>query len=58
MTIKAKLGAGVWDMLVCEECALSGAGPDVDLEWTEPEPGITDECPNCQSTRMVHEERG
>lgn len=40
--MKAKLGAGVWDLLFCEECKHSWADQDVDYEWTDdPEPATT-----------------
>ena len=58
MGIKAKIGAGVWDMLTCEECGHSWTASDLDLEWTdEPETGAV-ECPGCHSDRVVREERG
>jgi hypothetical protein len=58
MAIKAKLGAGQWDMLVCEACGQNWAGLDVDPEWTdEPESGQTD-CPACGSDKVIREERG
>ena len=58
MSIKAKLGAGEWDMLVCEECDNSWHATDIDPTWTDdPEWGET-ECPNCSSTKVLREERG
>lgn len=56
--MKAKLGAGVWDLLVCQECGASWTEQDVNLEWTDqPEPGEVS-CPTCHSTKVVREERG
>ena len=58
MSIKAKLGAGVWDFLMCEDCNHYWTRPDVNPEWTDdPEQGIS-ECPCCGSSRVVREERG
>ncbi len=58
MGVKAKIGAGVWDMLTCEDCGNSWTSSDVDFEWTDdPEAGAI-ECPGCQSHRVVREERG
>lgn len=58
MAIKAKIGAGQWDYLVCEECDHTWHGLDIDAEWTDdPEPGGT-ECPSCDSTKVSREERG
>lgn len=59
MAIKAKLGAGVWDMLICEDCSHMWTAPDVDLEWTDdPDNHSADECSACHSTRVIREERG
>lgn len=56
--MKAKLGAGVWDLLFCEECGHSWTDNDIDYEWTdEPEPGHH-HCPNCSSIKVAREERG
>jgi ribosomal protein L37AE/L43A len=58
MAIKAKIGAGVWDMLFCENCGYHWAGMDIDLTWTDdPEPGGI-HCPRCESDKVVREERG
>ncbi len=58
MGIKAKLGAGEWDMLTCEECGHQWASSDVNYEWTDdPEDGGI-ECPGCSSPKVVREERG
>ncbi len=58
MAIKAKLGAGVWDFLICVDCNASWTDHDVDHEWTDdPEAGVV-ECPRCQSTKVIREERG
>ncbi|MGH2731164.1 MAG: hypothetical protein ACRDJI_11240 [Actinomycetota bacterium] len=58
MTVKAKLGAGQWDLLFCEDCGHSWNDHDIDYEWTdEPESGEA-YCPGCQSTHVVREERG
>ena len=58
MSIKARLGAGQWDILVCEECQHTWNMPDIDPTWTdEPEPGDA-ECPACFSTKVTREERG
>ena len=58
MGVKAKIGAGMWDILTCEACGNSWTGADVDLEWTDdPEAGAV-ECPACHSERVVREERG
>jgi hypothetical protein len=59
MAIKAKLGAGVWDWLICQECDHSWTAPDLDLEWTDdPERDLNDTCPTCGSSNVVREERG
>ena len=57
---RVKLGAGVWDLLVCEDCNHSWTDNDLDLEWTDdPEPGgLGTQCPHCQSDRVTREERG
>lgn len=58
MGIKARLGAGQWDILFCQDCERSWSGEDVSLEWTdEPEQGGI-ECPGCHSRKVVREERG
>jgi len=58
MAIKAKLGAGVWDILCCEECEQTFSTEDVEYEWSD-EPETTDlTCPSCGSDRLVREERG
>lgn len=58
MGVKARLGAGVWDLLSCEDCGHSWTDNDVNHEWTdEPEPGDT-HCPSCGSAKVVREERG
>lgn len=58
VAIKARLGAGVWDMLVCEDCSNIWSAPDVDYEWTDdPESELSD-CPRCHSNKVVREERG
>ena len=58
--IRAKLGAGVWDRLFCEECHHSWTEHDIDYEWTdEPEPGGPGiHCPHCHSSCVTREERG
>ena len=59
MSIKARIGAGVWDFLLCQDCDHYWTAPDVDLEWTDdPEADPIDECPSCGSTKVVREERG
>ena len=58
MAIKAKLGAGQWDLLVCEDCGHNWTALDVDPEWSdEPEAGLA-ECPTCSSHEVIREERG
>ena len=58
MAVKAKIGAGVWDALFCEDCSHSWAGEDLDHEWTDdPEAGAV-ECPQCHSGKVAREERG
>ena len=58
MAIKARLEAGVWDMLTCEDCGHFWTAADIDFEWTDdPEMGQI-ECPGCHSSRVVREERG
>jgi hypothetical protein len=59
MAIRAKLGAGVWDLLVCLECTHYWTAPDMNLEWTDdPEVEVSGECPCCGSGAVVREERG
>lgn len=56
--VKARLGAGQWDILVCEECGHTWHTEDLDPEWTDdPEHGDT-QCPNCSSAKVTREERG
>lgn len=58
MAIKAKIGAGVWDSLHCEDCDHSWTAEDIDYEWTDdPEAGGVD-CPQCHSYKVTREERG
>ena len=59
MGIRARIGAGEWDLLVCEACGHIWQDPDIDPAWTdEPELGHA-ECPSCHETRrIVREERG
>lgn len=58
MAIRAKLGAGEWDMLLCQACGHYWLDKDIDPRWTdEPEEGHAD-CPTCFSTDVVREERG
>lgn len=58
MAIKAKLGAGEWDILTCEECGHHWTGSDLDFEWSDdPEAGQV-ECPGCNSRKVIREERG
>ncbi|MDQ3986416.1 MAG: hypothetical protein M3280_07960 [Actinomycetota bacterium] len=58
MGIKAKLGAGVWDMLFCEACGHFWTDGDLDYEWTDdPDRGHVN-CPSCHSDRVTREERG
>lgn len=58
MAIKAKLGAGEWDMLFCQDCDNTWHGLDSDPTWTDdPEHGAT-ECPECHSNNVMREERG
>ena len=58
MAVKAKIGAGVWDLLHCEECEHSWTAEDINCEWTdEPEAGGID-CPHCHSHKVTREERG
>ena len=60
MAIKARLGAGEWDMLVCENCEHLWHGLDVDPTWTDDPEGEhgASECPSCGGTSVVREERG
>ena len=59
MGVKAKLGAGVWDLLLCQDCGYSWPAPDVDLEWTDdPEHNHADQCCWCGSVQVIREERG
>ena len=58
MGVKAKIGAGTWDMLTCEDCGHSWTDADVDLEWTDDPEAGAGHCPGCQSERVVREERG
>jgi DNA-directed RNA polymerase subunit RPC12/RpoP len=58
MAVKAKIGAGVWDMLLCEHCTHSWTVNDLDYEWTDdPEEGAI-ACPRCGSEHTIREERG
>lgn len=58
MAIKAKLGAGVWDLVQCEDCEAHWTEEDVDLTWTDdPEEGGSF-CPSCGSANVIREERG
>ena len=58
MAVRAKLGAGVWDFLICQDCGRSWSAEDVNLEWTdEPEEGEV-RCSSCSSTTVIREERG
>lgn len=58
MAIKARIGAGEWDMLLCQECGSTWHGQDLDPAWTDdPEAGGI-ECPECHSAKVVREERG
>lgn len=58
MAIRAKLGAGVWDFIRCEDCEHYFESEDVNYEWTdEPETGSAP-CPHCGSNKTVREERG
>ncbi len=58
MAIRAKLGAGEWDLLFCQDCGHSWSDHDLSLDWTdEPEQGQA-ECPTCASSSVVREERG
>lgn len=59
MAVKAKLGAGLWDHALCEECDATWSTLDSDLEWSDdPEDGSDLHCPSCHSNRVVREERG
>lgn len=59
MGIRARLGAGVWDFLLCQECGQYWTAVDVDLEWTDdPVHGLGDVCSHCGSADVVREERG
>lgn len=60
MAIRARLGAGEWDMLICDDCTQLWHDSDVDPTWTDDpeEGGHGTECPSCGSTRVVREERG
>lgn len=58
MAVKAKLHAGQWDFLACEQCGHSWNDHDIDFMWTDdPEHGEI-ECPECRSARVIREERG
>ena len=58
MAIKARIGAGQWDVLICEECQHSWNDTDIDPTWTdEPEAGEV-QCPHCSSQKVTREERG
>lgn len=58
MAIRAKIGAGLWDLLFCQECDASWTDNDIDPEWTDdPEHGEVP-CPSCGSDNVVREERG
>ena len=58
VAIKAKLGAGVWDLLFCQDCDACWTDHDIDYTWTDdPEIGET-HCPSCGSGSVVREERG
>ena len=58
MAIKAKLGAGEWDMLTCEDCENTWHGTDVDPTWTDEADHGGIECPSCHSTKVIREQRG
>ncbi len=59
MGIKARLGAGVWDFLLCQGCGHYWTSVDVDLQWTDdPEYCSDDVCPRCETADVVREERG
>lgn len=58
MAIKARLGAGEWDMLTCEDCGHTWYAPDIDPEWTDETEQGDAECPHCSSTKVTREERG
>jgi hypothetical protein len=56
--VRAKIGAGLWDLLFCQDCLASWTDNDVDYTWTDdPEEGQV-ECPTCGSTHVIREERG
>lgn len=59
MAVKARLGAGMWDYVVCQDCATAWSAPDANLEWSDdPEDGSDLSCPSCHSVWVVREERG
>lgn len=58
MAIKARIGAGEWDMLICDDCTHLWHDEDVDPGWTdEPEGDATLNCPACGGSQIVREER-
>jgi len=57
--LKGKERAESWDLLVCLECGNQWPCADEDETWTdEPESESCENCPACDSTRVVREERG
>lgn len=60
MAIKARIGAGEWDILVCDSCSHLWHDIDIDHSWSdEPEDrGSGIECPSCSSSNIIREERG
>lgn len=59
MAIKARIGAGQWDMLICDDCSHLWHDEDVDVAGTdEPEEGGAVSCPSCGGSKIVREERG
>ncbi len=58
MGIEARIGAGEWDMLFCQDCHNGWSDSDIDPTWTDdPEEGEV-RCPACGSANVIREERG